>query len=69
LDPRAVDDLVVIGVENGKGIDVITFALRLRANRLSFLNGSKSERKIRCGRWGVRQKLLTGKFHSSPSAA
>jgi hypothetical protein len=54
LDPRAVDDLVVIGVENGKGIDVITFALRLGTNRLSLLNGSKSERKIRCRRWSMR---------------
>src|SRR5258705_12645327 len=46
--------LVVIRVEDGKGIDVIALALRLGADRLCVLNGSKAEWKIRSRRRGMR---------------
>ena len=47
-------NLVVIGVHDGKGIDVIALALRLGADRLALLNGGKAERKVRCRRRSMR---------------
>ena len=47
-------DLVVISVEDIKGIDVITLPLRLGANGLAFLDGSKAQRKVRSGRRSMR---------------
>ena len=45
LDARAMGKLVVIGVHDGKGVDVIALALRLGADRLALLDRREAERK------------------------
>ena len=54
LHPRAMGDLVVIGIEHQQRIDEIALAVGLGADRLRLLNGGQTERQIGCRRRGVR---------------
>jgi len=49
-----VVDLVVVGIEGEKRIDVVAFALGLGAERLALLQRGQPERKALGRRWGVR---------------